>query len=212
MPTLMSPFRLAGRLMADQCRRLHATLESLAAEVRAAIARAVGQATGEAVREALRVILDGPPGGHDPLLPPPRERRWGEPPARSWPTRPHDRYGDESYDGYDRNPEDLDDDPVYRSVPADDGPEERPADEERPGALSRAVAAGCQAASWWLRRHPGRFSAVAAAAVAVAAGVVALVGGRFAAAGSAAAAAALGVLALADAARAVAGLAADAVK
>jgi hypothetical protein len=31
MPSLTSPFRLAGRLVADQCRRLHATLESLAA-------------------------------------------------------------------------------------------------------------------------------------------------------------------------------------
>jgi hypothetical protein len=208
----MSPFRVAGRLVADQCRRLHATLESLAAQVRVAIARAVGQATGEAVREALRVILDGPPGGPGPPLPPPRERRWGEPSARSWPTQPYDRYGRESDDGYNRDPEDLDDDPVYRSPPPDDGPEEGPADEERPGAWSRAAAAGCQAASWWLRRHPGRFSVVAAAAVGVAAGAVALVGGRFAAAGSAAAVAALGVLALADAARAVAGLAADAVK
>jgi len=65
MPSIVtSPFRLAARLVSHQVRRLHAVLEGLAAQVRAAIARAVGQATGEAVREALGVILDGSRAPH----------------------------------------------------------------------------------------------------------------------------------------------------
>ena len=60
MPSITSPFRLAARVVAHQVQRLHAILDELAAQVRAAIARAVGQVTGEAVREALGVILDGP--------------------------------------------------------------------------------------------------------------------------------------------------------
>jgi hypothetical protein len=204
MPSLTPPFRAAANLAAQQCRRLHAALEALAGEVRAAIARAVGQATGEAVREALRVILDGPPGADNA-----RDRReglWASPRRRPWPAQP-DAYGPEVYDPYERDSDVIDDALAHRPLPADESVE-APAEAERPGAWSRAVAAGCQAAGWWLRRHPGRFALVAAAAIGVAAGVLALVGGRFVAAG----AAALGVLALADAAWSVAGLAAGTVK
>jgi hypothetical protein len=207
MPTLKSPFRRVGRLVAEQCRRLHAALESLAAEVRAAIARAVGRAAGEAAREALLVVLHGPPPTDDP-----RDDRggaWGEPRRRTWPAQAYDAYAPERYDAYARDRDDDLDDPAYRPIPADD-PAEGPVEAERPGAWSRAVATGCQAASWWLRRHPGRCSLLAAGLIGVAAGLVALVGGPLAAAGSAVATAALGVLELADAARSAAGLAADA--
>jgi hypothetical protein len=210
MPSFTSPVRVAGRLVAEQCRRLQAALEALAGEVRAAVARAVGQATGEAVREALRVILDGAPGTSD--APSSREGLWGPPRGRNSPTGPFDPYGPEFHDRCDGEPNEIGDDPAYRPAPADDGPDEGLAEAERPGAWSRAVAAGSQAASWWLRRHPGRFSLVAAAAIGVAAGGVALAGGRFVAAGSGAAAAALGILALADAARSVAAFVADAVE
>jgi len=209
MPSLRSPFRLAGRLVTDQARRLHVALESLAAEVRAAIARAVGKATGEAVREALRVILDGPPGRLPDDRPPDRERVWGEPARRSWPTTSYDPY---AQDPYNRDPDDPEEDTAYGYVPADAEASEGSAEAMRAGAWSRAVATGCQAASWWLRRHPGQFSLIAAAAIGVAAGVCSLVGGKFVAASSAVAASALGILALADAARSAAGLAADAVE
>src|SRR5437899_112926 len=98
MPSLTSPFRQAGRLVAGQVGRLHATLEHLAGEVRAAVARAVGQATGEAVREALRVILDGPParpGYHEPSED--REGAWGQPRRPAWPAT-------RSYEPYERDP------------------------------------------------------------------------------------------------------------
>ena len=93
MPSLTSPFRRVGRLLAGQVGRLHATLESLAGEVRAAIARAVGQATGEAAREALRVILDGPPERPGYERPDDRDGGWGQPRRQTWPaSRRYDPY------------------------------------------------------------------------------------------------------------------------
>jgi hypothetical protein len=209
MPSITSPFRTAGRLVADQVRRLHAALERLAGEVRAAIARAVGQAAGEAVREALRVILDGPPGrpaADDP--PDDRQGLWGEPRRRTWPAP---AYGPYAPDPDDTDPDDADDHADRRPFPSDEPPAaEGPAGPPNAGAWSRAVATGCQAAGWWLRRHPGRFAPAVALGVGLAAGAVTLLGGPCAAAWSALADAALGVLALADAAWSAAGLAAEA--
>ncbi len=205
MPALSSPFRAVGRLVAAQCRRLHQALEALAAEVRAAVARAVGQAAGEACREALLVVLHGPPPTDDPHDD--GQGLWGPPRRRPWPAQPYDPYAPEPYDPYARDPED---DRADRYTPGEGGPAGGPAEAPRPGAWPRAVAAGCQAASWWLRRHPGRCSLLAAGLVGAAAGLVALVGGPLAAAGTAVAAAAAGVLELAEAVRSAAGLAADA--
>jgi hypothetical protein len=200
MSSFTSPFRRAGRLLAAHVRRLRDTLARLAAEVRAAVARAVGRATGDAVRDALRVILDGPPAqpaARDP--PEDAEGLWGQPRQRRWPASPyHERY--DPYGLPQRETDSLEDDP-------DDEPDEDPAPEGPPeppaGAWSRAVAVGCQAAAWWLRRHPGPLALVAALGV----GLAALVGGPLVAGGSAAAAAALAALALADAARSAADLA-----
>ncbi len=205
MPTLTSPFRAVARLVSAQCRRLHQALEALAAEVRAAVARAVGRAAGEAAREALLVVLHGPPPTDDPHDD--RGGVWGEPRRRPWPAPPYDPYAPEPYDTCAR---DRDDDPAYRPLSDDGDSAEGPAEAPRSGAWSRAVATGCQAASWWLRRRPGRCSLLAAGLIGVAAGLVALVGGPLAAAGTAVAAAAAGVLGLAEAARSAAGLVADA--
>jgi hypothetical protein len=207
MPSLASPFRRVGRLLAGQLGRLHATLESLAGEVRAAIARAVGQATGEAAREALRVILDGPPErpGYD--RPGDREGNWGQERRPTWPTgRPYEPY---AHDPYERDADDdLDQDRPGRYAADEEGQlTDRPVGARRRGNWSRAVAVGCQAASWWLRRHPGPFSLIAAAGIGVAAGVATLISSPLVAGASAVAASVLGLLALADAARSAAGLA-----
>jgi hypothetical protein len=153
--------------------RLHATLENLAGEVRAAIARSAGQATGEAAREALRVILDGPPGR-------PRRQATGEaarealrvildgPPGRpGYPEQPEDRdggwgmsrrptwpapHGCEPYsrDRYERDPDDeFEEQRRHRYEEADpESPADHPVVERRPGRWPRAVAAGRQAAAW----------------------------------------------------------------
>jgi hypothetical protein len=213
MPSLTSPFRRAGRLVAGQVTRLHAALERLAAEVRAAIARAVGQATGEAAREALRVILDGPPERQRyDELPDDRDGGWGQPRRPSWPAS-------RGYDPYDRDPyerdadDELDEDRQRHYADADpDAPADQSVATPRQGHWSRAVAAGCQAAAWWLRRHPGRYALVAAAGIGVAAGAATLVSSPLVAGAAAAAASALGLLALADAARSASGLADQALK
>jgi hypothetical protein len=213
MPTLTSPFRRVGRLVAGQVARLHAALERLAAEVRAAIARAVGQATGEAAREALRVILDGPPDrpGRDDRFDD-QDGNWAQPRRPSWPaSRSYDPY---VRDPYERDPDnDLDEARRHDFADADqEPPAGGPATAQRQGHWSRAVAAGCQAAAWWLRRHPGPFALVAAAGVGVAAGVATLVSSPLVAGAAAAAASALGLLALADAARSATELADQALK
>src|SRR4029077_13582982 len=77
------------------------------------------------------------------------------------------------------------------------------------GRLSRALAAGCQAAAWWLRRRPGPLSVLAALGVGLAAALAALFGGP---AGAGVAGTALALLALADTARSGAALAARAAR
>jgi hypothetical protein len=208
MTVIPAPLRRAGRLVAAHVRRLRATLARLAAEVRAAVAGAVGRATGDAVRDALGVILDGPPARHAPARDPPEDADvlWGQPRRPRWPATPYEGH----YDPYglprretDSPEDDPDDQPDANLAP--EGPSEPPA-----GAWPRAVAVGCQAAAWWLRRHPGPLALVAALGVGLAAGLAALVGGPFVAGGSAAAAAALAALAVADAALSSADLAGDA--
>jgi hypothetical protein len=209
MSSFTSPLRRAGRRLAAHVRRLRAALMRLAAEVRAAVARAVGQATGDAVRDALRVILDGPPAQPAARDPPEDiEGLWGQPRRPRWPPGPyHERY--DPYEVPQRETDYLEDDQDVEpdEDPAPEGPSEPPS----AGAWSRAVAVGCQAAAWWLRRHPGPLALLAAVGIGLAASVAALVGGPLVAGGSAAAAAALAALALADAAVSAADLAADAV-
>src|SRR5205807_10027464 len=79
----------------------------------------------------------------------------------------------------------------------------------REGRWSRALAAGCHAAAWWLRRRPGPLSLLAALGVGLAAALAALFYGP---AGAGVAGAALALLALADTARSGAALAARAAR
>jgi hypothetical protein len=123
------------------------------------------------------------------------------------------------YDPYTRDPyerdddDELDEDRQRRYADADpDAAADLSGATQRQGNWSRAVAAGCQAAAWWLRRHPGPFALVAAAGVGVAAGVARLVSSPLVAGAAAAAASALGLLALADAARSATELADQALK
>lgn len=175
--------------------------------MRAAIARAIGQASGESIRQALQLILEGPIDrpGNERLGD--RDDDWGQPRRPSWPaTRPYDTYG---RDPYERDPDDdFRDERRHRTAGnEEDLPTEQSVAPQLPGRWSRAVAVGCQAASWWLRRHPGPFSLVAAAGIGIAAGVATLVHSPLVAGATAVAASAMGLLALADAARSATGLA-----
>ena len=128
---------------------------------------------------------------------------WGQPRRPRWPAAPYAGHYD-PYDGPERERDYLDEESDEDPAP------ECPSEPPPAGAWSRAVAVGCQAAAWWLRRHPGPLALLAAAGVGLAAGVAALVGGPLVARGSAAAAAALAALALADAAVSAADLADEA--
>jgi hypothetical protein len=131
----------------------------------------------------------------------------------SWPA-PH---GCEPYsrDRYERDPYERGSDDEFeeeRRRRYEEADQESPADTPRPGRWPRAVAAGCQAAAWWLRRHPGPFALVAAAGIGVAACVATLASSPLVAGASAAVASALGLFALADAARSATDLADQALK
>jgi hypothetical protein len=152
--------------------RLQQHLDSVGEQVREAVATAVGrtvaEAVGEAVYDALVPYRDpsGPESRYysrytdHPSRPPqdwndPAWRHAGEP--SPWRDR-YDPHGDSGYD--------------------DDEPEDRPSCRAAPRARRwrRAMAAGLQAAAWWLRRHPGQVSLMAALAVGTVAGLAVLAG------------------------------------
>jgi hypothetical protein len=202
MPSLTSPFKRIARLLVAHIRRLRDSLVMLTAQVRAALARVVGQATGNAVRDALTLMLDGPPpdatASYDS-----RESTgsfWGQRPQRNYWQR-------DSYDADD----DSESEPGYYRQSDEEATTAEAAQSQQDNVWTRAVAVGCQAAGWWLRKHPGPFSLMAAVGIGVVTGFAALVGGPFMAGASAVATTALGVLALTDAAQSTATLAADAV-
>jgi hypothetical protein len=161
---------LRGRL-ARHLGRLQQNLDAVGEQVREAIANAVGRSVAEAVGEAVYEALSACDGPHHPLSHAAyagreaiRPRAWDEPGWERDVARSNWR---DSYD------DDDSDDPRYGD---DRGPISSPRDETRAGRWGRAVAAGLQAAAWWLRRHPGRLSLLAALAVGAVAGLTVLAG------------------------------------
>ncbi len=204
MPSLFFLLDPARRALAGHLGRLGGTLASLAAEVREAVSRAVSRSVADAVREAAHAALDGADTGRHSLPPPRYGHRspssWHE--SDSWPRDADDRGDrDDAYwsgDDYGRpryvTPEDVDD-------------EDTPRGGLRPGAWGRAVAAGCQATTWWLRGRPGPLSLPIALAIGLAAGLAALLSEPLAAAALALAGLIVTLLGLRDAARSGAALA-----
>jgi hypothetical protein len=150
--------------------RLQQHLDAVGEQVREAVATAVGRTVaeviGEAVYDALTPYLD-PSGAASRSFSRYVERSsrtqqdWDDPAGRrdggSSPWR--DPY---AYDSYDDDAE-----AEYRSSPRD---------EPRSRRWWRAMAAGLQAAAWWLRRHPGQVSLMAALAVGTVTGLAVLAG------------------------------------
>jgi len=156
--------------------RLQQHLDAVGEQVREAVANAVGRTVAEAVGEAVYAALAPYAAPSDPESrsygrftdPPSRTRQdWNDPAWRrdvgssSW----HDPY---AYDTYD--------DPRYDDDDVE--PEDRSFLRDEPRALRwrRPMAAGLQAAAWWLRRHPGQVSLAAALAVGAVAGLAVLAG------------------------------------
>jgi hypothetical protein len=178
MPSLPPWSVLLGRSLAAHLDQLRSTIDALGGRLRDAVAQAVGQSVAGTVREAVRALLGtGPPEPESPYA----TARTTEPSAwwrdeqdRRWPVSRASPWSD-PYDDEDE-PDRFD-----SSTPPDDG---------KPARWCRALAAGLEAAAWWLRRQVGKPSLLAALAVGlIFAGLAWLVGPHFA--GSALALAAL---------------------
>ncbi len=198
--SLAPPVRLP---LADHLDRLRQALNGLGGELVEGIAASVAQTVAAAVRDTLLALLTkgqsrpslperdgsqwspsnpsswwgGPDEADDPMWPEDREPTpmWGEPAEQPWPGSSNDR-----------------------RLPV--RPAEPPTAQPRLRRWTSALAAGWQAARWWLARKPGRYPVLTAVAIGLAAGVATWAGGPLAAAGVSLVGSAFGLLALAAAA------------
>jgi hypothetical protein len=174
MTSLRSVLAAARRSLGEHLRRLRGSFDSLAEQVREATARAVGRAVADAVSEAVDAALAPAQDRPDESMPGYPSQR----PTTLWEDSDEVRWGPR-YEGHDPDRRSSADDPDPYADHQDGEPADRPVPRGRPrrGRLGRALAAGLQAAGWWLQRHPGRVSALAAVGVGLVAGTAALVRG-----------------------------------
>jgi hypothetical protein len=164
MPTV-ARIRHLRRALAERLERLSQTLHEQIERVHEAVAQAVGQAVAAAVRDTILAVLRA--ATNRPGLPP---TPWSPPKCyhSAWsegrdPSSSVRRYGDASAGWW--TDEEAEDDDV-------DWPE--PGDVEPPPSRWRcALALGCRASAWLLRRWPGPRPLLAAMGVGAACAVAA---------------------------------------
>jgi hypothetical protein len=156
MPNVTLLFHRAGQTLGRHLDRLRCTFDELRDRVRHAAVQAIGQSVAGAVRDSLRAFLEGV------------ATRIPETPS-SW---PRSLPSWQQHDGLFNDPLDADDprsEPQHRGLYAnddlDDEPLPRPpqtelAEEPRPSRWRQALAVGCSAAAWQLRRQVSRGNAV----------------------------------------------------
>jgi hypothetical protein len=175
MTSLRSVFAAARRSLGSHLCRLRGSFDALTEQVREAVARAIGRTVADAVSEAVDAALAPAVDRHNALQPTFSSRR----PAPLWEDPGESRWGrrEEEPDRFRRScaedPDDRDPYPDESGEEPVDGPV--PREEPQRGRLGRALAAGLQAAGWWLQRHPGRLSVLAAVGLGLVAGTAALV-------------------------------------
>jgi hypothetical protein len=159
---------LPGRLLRRHLDRLQTSLETLGERLRDAVSRVVGEAVADAVREVVRLLISLPttvPPTHSPSVH--REewerRSWHDPDRRSW------------------DDEDEDLIPDYEEVASTSQRDDLPG----PARWSPAMAVGCQAAAWWLRRQTGRFPVLTTMGLGLTAALAAYAAGPLVVAGGA---------------------------
>jgi hypothetical protein len=177
-----------SRWLARHFSRLRRSLEALYDRLREAIAVAVARAAEDAVREAVSGLLADTP----PLSPPDYSHR-SFAPSGAW-RDPNDP--DEELRRWEEN---LDDDyaTAARSEARPLGESGEPSPE--PTRLRRALAAGLQASSWWLRRDGRPFPVLSALGAGLVVVLASYAGGPLAGAGVALAGSALGLMSFAHA-------------
>jgi hypothetical protein len=155
--SLLGPAR---RALAERLGRLHRSFGTLGEEVRGSVARILAHAVADAVQAAVHTALGGSdgPASTPRHFGPPRDNRvelWQEPRGPSW-SEPGFRDEED-----DRFPHWAPQDP-WRSEDEEEEPEPEPPPEPPNPEWRRALAAGFQAASWWLRLrgHLGTLAAL----------------------------------------------------
>jgi hypothetical protein len=126
-------------MVARRLDQLHNSLDALGDRLRRAVADAVAESLGGWIRDAFLTTLDrlaGRPSDPAPWSPP--RRRWGEPQERDRLDERDERelWHDEA--GWDEEPEPGDEPPPQPVHPP-------------PGRFDLSLAAGLQAAAWWVR-------------------------------------------------------------
>jgi hypothetical protein len=149
MNSVRSLFLRAGHSLGRHLDRLRCTFDELRDRVRDAAVQAIGQCVAGAVRDSLRAFLEGAA-----TRPPEIPASW-PPSLPSW----------QQNDALFNDPLDADDpryEPQQRGWHAHDElddqpsppqPQTEPAEELRPSRWRQALAIGCSAAAWQLRRH-----------------------------------------------------------
>jgi hypothetical protein len=167
MPTV-ARIRHLRRALAERLERLSQTLHDLIERVHEAVAQAVGQAVAAAVRDTILAVLRAAtnrPGLPSPPWTTPKCYHSAWPEGRE-PSSSVRTYGDTS-SGWWTDEEAADDDDRLE-----------PGDVEPPPSRWRcALALGCRASAWLLRRWPGRRPLLAAVAVGIASAAAAYVMG-----------------------------------
>jgi hypothetical protein len=170
----------AAQVLSGHIDRLRYTLGALGERLRASISQAIGGTVAGAVQDAVYLLLEAP---DEPPSPSSRDRSlrpaWRGPEDEEWPW-----YEDR---------DDQDDDAPREAINAS-AAAEAPAGRGRWGA---ALAVGCQAAAWWLRREAGRFAGLKAVGVGLLSALTAYVAGPVVVAGVCLAHSALSLQALA---------------
>jgi hypothetical protein len=168
MPTV-ARIRHLRRALAERLERLRQTLEELITRVHEAVAQAVGQAVAAAVRDTILAVLRAAtnrPGLPSPPWTTPRCYHSAWPEGRE-PSSSVRTYGDSSAGWW--TDEEAQDDDVDRPEPGGVGPP--------PSRWRSALALGCRASAWLLRRWPGRRPLLAAAGVGAACALAAYAAG-----------------------------------
>jgi hypothetical protein len=164
MPSV-ARIRHLHRALADRLERLRQTLEELIARVHEAVAQAVGQAVSAAVRDAILAVLRAATARAalpTPSWLPPKcyHSAWSE--GRE-PSSSASAYTDPSAGWW--TDEESEDDEADRPHPSGVEPP--------PSRWRCALALGCRASAWLLRRWPGRRPLLAAVGIGAACAVVA---------------------------------------
>jgi hypothetical protein len=170
MPNVTSLFHRAGQTLGRHLDQLRDTFDELRDRVRDAAVQAIGQSVAGAVRDSIRAFLEGV------ATRPAEVPSWSRSPP-SWQQHDalfndqhnpdDDRYEQQHHGWYDHD-DDLNDEPPPQSQPVS-------TEEPRPSRWRQAVAVGCSAAAWHLRRQANRVSGFATLGIGVASAVTAYV-------------------------------------